>query len=60
MCITGATVGVGLMNGKLSAVNFQRVALLVISWIFTIPVAGTLGGVACGLFLNSPSFAKNP
>ncbi|THV90876.1 sodium/phosphate symporter, partial [Aureobasidium pullulans] len=45
MCITGATVGVGLCNGTFKAVNFQRVGLLVFSWIMTIPVAGTLGGV---------------
>ncbi|KAH9909297.1 phosphate transporter [Xylariomycetidae sp. FL2044] len=56
MCITGATVGVGLCNGTLKAVNFQRVGLLLISWIATIPVAGTLGGVLMGLFLNSPGF----
>ncbi|KAK2001343.1 phosphate transporter [Colletotrichum falcatum] len=56
MCITGATVGVGLCNGTLKAVNFQRVALLVFSWIMTIPVAGTLGGVLMGLFLNAPHF----
>ncbi|KAJ6261625.1 hypothetical protein Dda_4295 [Drechslerella dactyloides] len=56
MCITGATVGVGLCNGTLKAVNFQRVSLLVISWIFTIPVAGTLAGVIMGLVLNAPHF----
>ncbi|OHF00064.1 phosphate transporter, partial [Colletotrichum orchidophilum] len=56
MCITGATVGVGLCNGTLKAVNFQRVGLLVFSWIMTIPVAGTLGGVLMGLFLNAPHF----
>ncbi|EKG19498.1 Phosphate transporter [Macrophomina phaseolina MS6] len=56
MCITGATVGVGLCNGTLKAVNFQRVGLLVISWIMTIPIAGTLGGVLMGLFLNAPHF----
>ncbi|KAF7562116.1 hypothetical protein G7046_g2021 [Stylonectria norvegica] len=43
MCITGATVGVGLCNGTLRAVNFQRVGLLLLSWIATIPIAGTLG-----------------
>lgn len=43
MCITGATVGVGLCNGTWKAVNFQRVGLLVLSWIATIPIAGTLG-----------------
>ncbi|KAK3346035.1 sodium/phosphate symporter [Lasiosphaeria hispida] len=56
MCITGATVGVGLCNGTIKAVNFQRVGLLVLSWIATIPIAGTLGGVLMGLFLNAPHF----
>ncbi|KAL7941299.1 phosphate transporter [Trichoderma barbatum] len=56
MCITGATVGVGLCNGTLKAVNFQRVGLLLFSWIMTIPIAGTLGGVLMGLFLNAPHF----
>ncbi|KAH0566264.1 hypothetical protein GP486_000339 [Trichoglossum hirsutum] len=56
MCITGATVGVGLCNGTLKAVNFQRVGLLALSWIATIPIAGTLGGVLMGLVLNAPHF----
>jgi sodium-dependent phosphate transporter len=56
MCITGATVGVGLCNGTLKAVNFQRVALLVISWIATIPIAGTIGGVLMSLFIKAPHF----
>ncbi|KAH0536383.1 hypothetical protein FGG08_006733 [Glutinoglossum americanum] len=56
MCITGATAGVGLCNGTLKAVNFQRVGLLVLSWIATIPIAGTLGGVLMGLVLNAPHF----
>ncbi|KAJ9131321.1 Phosphate transporter [Coniochaeta hoffmannii] len=57
MCITGATVGVGLCNGTFKAVNFQRVGLLGLAWIMTIPIAGTLGGVLMGLFLNAPHFA---
>ncbi|PYH94306.1 phosphate transporter [Aspergillus ellipticus CBS 707.79] len=57
MCITGATVGVGLCNGTFKAVNFQRVGLLLLAWIMTIPVAGTLGGVLMGLFINAPHFA---
>ena len=56
MCITGATVGVGLCNGSLRAVNFQRVGLLLLSWLMTIPIAGTLAGVIMGLFLNAPHF----
>lgn len=57
MCITGATVGVGLCNGTFKAVNFQRVGLLLFAWLMTIPIAGTLGGVLMGLFLNAPDFA---
>lgn len=58
MCITGATVGVGLCNGTFRAVNFQRVGLLLLSWIATIPIAGTLAGVLMGLFLNAPHFSS--
>lgn len=57
MCITGATVGVGLCNGTLKAVNWQRVGLLLFSWIMTIPIAGTLAGVLMGILLNAPSFS---
>ncbi|EFX05077.1 sodium/phosphate symporter [Grosmannia clavigera kw1407] len=42
MCITGATVGVGLCNGTLKAVNFHRIGLLLLAWIMTIPISGTL------------------
>ena len=57
MCITGATVGVGLCNGTLKAVNFQRVGLLLLSWIMTVPIAGTLAGVLMGIVLNAPHFS---
>ncbi|KAI1817606.1 phosphate transporter [Poronia punctata] len=56
MCITGATVGVGLCNGTMKAVNWHRISLLLIGWILTIPIAGTLGGVLMGLFINAPHF----
>lgn len=56
MCITGATVGVGLCNGSLKAVNWKRVGLLVFSWIMTIPIAGLIGGILMGLALNTPHF----
>ncbi|KAI8630967.1 phosphate transporter [Xylariaceae sp. FL1651] len=57
MCITGATVGVGLCNGTFKAINWNRVTLLLIGWILTIPIAGTLGGVLMGLFINAPHFS---
>ncbi|KAF1850093.1 phosphate permease [Cucurbitaria berberidis CBS 394.84] len=56
MCITGATVGVGLCNGTIKAVNWQRVGLLVFSWIMTIPIAGTIGGLSMAIILNAPHF----
>ncbi|KAK8047869.1 sodium/phosphate symporter [Apiospora saccharicola] len=56
MCITGATVGVGLCNGTIKAVNWQRVGLLLLSWIMTIPIAGTFAGCLMGLFLYAPHF----
>ncbi|KPI34415.1 Phosphate-repressible phosphate permease pho-4 [Cyphellophora attinorum] len=56
MCITGATVGVGLCNGTWRAVNWQRVGLLFFSWIMTIPIAGLIGGGIMGLALNTPHF----
>lgn len=58
MCITGATVGVGLCNGTIKAVNWQRVSLLLAAWILTIPIAGTLGGILMGLFINAPHFTS--
>lgn len=56
MCITGATIGVGLCNGTIRAINWQRVGLLLFGWIMTIPIAGTLAGCLMGLFLNAPHF----
>ncbi|KAH7248162.1 phosphate transporter [Fusarium solani] len=56
MCITGATVGVGLCNGTHKAVNWKRVFLLAFSWILTIPIAGLIGGCLMGLALNTPHF----
>ncbi|KAI0506575.1 putative sodium/phosphate symporter [Xylaria bambusicola] len=58
MCITGATVGVGLCNGTVKAVNWNRVLLLLIGWILTIPIAGTLGGVLMGIVINAPHFTS--
>jgi sodium-dependent phosphate transporter len=44
MCITGATVGVGLCNGSLKAVNFHRVGLLMSKSSF---LAACLFNVLC-------------
>jgi sodium-dependent phosphate transporter len=54
MCITGATVGVGLCNGTFKAVNWKRVGLLFFSWVMTVPIAGLMGGCLMGLAVNTP------
>jgi sodium-dependent phosphate transporter len=56
MCITGATVGVGLCS-HWRAVNWKRVLLVVFSWFMTIPIAGLIGGCTMALALNAPHFA---
>ncbi|EKD17404.1 uncharacterized protein L3040_002903 [Drepanopeziza brunnea f. sp. 'multigermtubi'] len=58
MCITGATVGVGLCNGTYKAVNWQRVGLLFFSWVMTIPIAGMIGGCLMALLVNAPSYGN--
>jgi len=57
MCITGATVGVGLCNGTLKSVNWRNVAWIYTGWVLTIPVVGTLAGCLMGFILNAPHFA---
>lgn len=54
MCITGATVGVGLCNGSFKAVNWKRVGLLFFSWVMTVPIAGLIGGCLMALAVNTP------
>lgn len=58
MCITGATVGVGLCNGTFKAVNWQRVGLLFFSWVMTIPIAGLIGGCLMALAVNAPHYGN--
>ncbi|CAI4213235.1 unnamed protein product [Parascedosporium putredinis] len=56
MCITGATIGVGLCNGTWRAVNWKRFGLLFFSWIMTIPIAGLIGGCLMALAVNTPTW----
>ena len=53
-CLTGATVGVALMNLNVRAVNWRQVAFIFSGWILTLPCAGLLGGLVMAMALNTP------
>lgn len=57
MCITGATVGVGLCNGNIHAINWKATAWIFTGWVLTIPIVGILAGCMMGIILNAPHFA---
>lgn len=55
-CLTGATVGVALMNYDLKAVNWRQLGFIFIGWILTLPTAGLIGGLLMAMALNTPHF----
>jgi sodium-dependent phosphate transporter len=55
-CITGSTIGVGLCNGTLGAVNWFGVAWILFGWVFTLPFAGGLSAGLLTLLLKAPKF----
>ncbi|KAK4613950.1 Phosphate-repressible phosphate permease pho-4 [Fulvia fulva] len=55
-CLTGAAVGVALMNYDLKAVNWRQVVFIFMGWVLTLPCAGLISGLLCLMALNAPSF----
>ncbi|KAI9794381.1 MAG: hypothetical protein M1816_005450 [Peltula sp. TS41687] len=55
-CITGATLGVALMNFDLKTINGKQVLKIFSGWIVTLPVAGLLAGISVGMALNVPQW----
>ncbi|ETN44025.1 uncharacterized protein HMPREF1541_10890 [Cyphellophora europaea CBS 101466] len=55
-CLTGAAVGVALMNYDAKAVNWRQIAFIFMGWVLTLPSAGLIAGLICLLALNAPSF----
>ncbi|KAI4251806.1 MAG: hypothetical protein LQ352_004652 [Teloschistes flavicans] len=53
-CVTGATVGVALMNFDLKAVNWRQIAFIFSGWVLTLPCAGLISGLVMGMALNTP------
>lgn len=55
-CLTGAVLGVALMNYDLGSINWREMAKILLGWILTLPCAGLISGLICLMALNFPSF----
>lgn len=53
-CLTGASMGVALMNYDLGAVNWRQLAFIFGGWVLTLPCAGLVSGLICLMALNAP------
>ncbi|OQE26731.1 hypothetical protein PENSTE_c005G05999 [Penicillium steckii] len=53
-CLTGASMGVALMNYDLGAVNWRQLAFIFGGWVLTLPCAGLMAGLVCLMALNTP------
>ncbi|EGY18650.1 Phosphate-repressible phosphate permease pho-4 like protein [Verticillium longisporum] len=54
--LTGAVVGVSLMNLDFGATNWKQLGFIFIGWVLTLPCVATLAGVLTAMSLSSPSF----
>jgi len=55
-CLTGAAIGVALMNYDVKAVNWRQVFFIFTGWVYTLPAAGLVSGLLCVMALNAPHF----
>ena len=55
-CLTGATMGVALMNYDLRAVNWRQLGFIFMGWVLTLPSAGMIAGLMALMALNTPHF----
>ncbi|KAF5264452.1 hypothetical protein FOXYS1_4766 [Fusarium oxysporum] len=55
-CLTGAVVGVALMNADLGAVNWRQLLWIFSGWVLTLPSAGLIAGLLTVMALNAPQF----
>ena len=54
-CLTGATLGVALMNFSLRAVNWRQIIFIMFGWVLTLPASGLIAGLLVAMALNTPS-----
>ncbi|KAJ4152767.1 hypothetical protein LMH87_009287 [Akanthomyces muscarius] len=56
LCITGAVVGVALVNWDLKSINWKQLGKIFIGWCLTVPCAGLIAGILMGIAINVPQW----
>lgn len=54
-CITGAIVGVALVNRDLKSLNWKQLAKIFLSWVLTVSAEGLVSGIIMAMALNVPT-----
>jgi phosphate/sulfate permease len=57
-CITGAIVGVALVNYDLKSINWKQLLKIFFGWVLTLPAAGLISGILMGMALNAPHWGS--
>lgn len=57
-CLTGAVLGVALMNLDFGATNWRQMGFIFCGWVLTLPSAGLLSGLLTVMALNTPQFGQ--
>lgn len=59
-CQVGATMGVGLIEGKASTVNWKQFLMICVGWVFTVIFTGFLSAIIFLVVTYSPSNIRTP
>jgi PiT family inorganic phosphate transporter/sodium-dependent phosphate transporter len=57
-CITGAVLGVALVNMDLRSINWKQLGKIFFGWVLTLPFAGLISGIIMGMSLNVPTWGR--
>ncbi|KAH7324786.1 phosphate-repressible phosphate permease [Stachybotrys elegans] len=57
--LTGAVIGVSLMNLDFQATNWRQLGFIFSGWVLTLPCAGLMAGLLTAMALNTPQFGND-
>ncbi|KAF7713401.1 Uncharacterized protein PECH_001341 [Penicillium ucsense] len=57
-CITGAVIGVALVNMDFRSINWKQLGKIFFGWVLTLPCAGLISGIIMGMALNVPQWGR--